>query len=491
MNLLDGIKARYRSGIETVFAPRTPAAAAAPSAAKAEGFPGAAGGYSGYGGVRYINISGVGRLGDNTGLPGSNLNWATMAGDPWRNSAVAVAISWARRNFPQASPVVRHLHKDDIIDGHPLTTLLYRPNPYYSGRTLWAGTLLSWIADGNAYWLKVRDGAGRIVELWYLPHFQITPRFVDGRLIYEHWDGRKRIPYEARDIVHFRNGIDPDNALRGMSDLKALLREVATDNECTVYDASILRNMGIPGVIISPGTGTTIDERGADTIKQRFEEKFTGDNRGRPLIVPGPIEVHAPGFSPEEMALDRIRRVPEARITGAIGIPAMVLGLAVGENQRTYANMSEAREAAAEEFLIPTYTSIADDVDMQLVGVYDVDKRAFVPEMGDPTAERFDFDTTKLRMLADDVNATATRSVSLYTGGLATRGEMREAVGLEDRGEEDDVFAALPHGIDDPNAPEPAPAPVAPVAAPAASLNGTGAVTANQNGKNGAASAIQ
>lgn len=485
MRLFDGLKSRYRSGIETVFAMKPESA---PAVVKAEGFPGAPasynGGYGG-GGVRYINISGIGRLGDSVGLPGSRLNWAQMAGDPWRNSAVAVAIEWARRNFPQASPIVRHKHENDIIEGHALTTLLYRPNPYYAGRTLWAGTLLSWIADGNAYWLKVRDGAGRVVELWYLPHFQVTPRFTDkGVLLYGVNDGQAKKTYDARDIVHFRNGIDPDNALRGLSPLKAVLREIATDNECTVYDASLLRNMGIPGVIISPEAGTTIDDAGAQTIKQRFTEKFTGDKRGEPLILPSPIKVDAPGFNPEDMALDRIRNVPEARITGAIGIPAMVLGLAVGENQRTYSNMKEAREAAAEEFLIPTYSSIADDVDMQLVGVYDEGRRLFAPELGNPTTERFDFDITKLRMLSDDVNAMADRWGKLYQAGLATRGEGREAVGLEDRGEEDAVFVAQAHGLDDPNAPEPVPVvpPAAPVAvsAPMVSLNGNGS-------KNGAA----
>lgn len=442
MSLWNGIKARVRDGVETVFPAQSapvaaPVASTAAAEAKAEGFPGASGS-SLWGGVRYVNISGLNGL-EGT-APGSRLNWSLLAGDPWRNSAVSLAIGWAARNFPQAPPVVRPMESEEPIAGHALTKLIYRPNPYYAGRTLWAATLLSYIADGNAYWWKVRDGAGTVIELWYLPHFQITPRFLKGRMVFEQWDGREKKIIEARDIVHFRNGLDPDNTLKGLSPLKNLLREVATDNECTVYDATLLRNMGVPGVIISAKDGYNIDEPGAESIKQKYSERFTGDNRFKPTVIPGGIEVNAPGFSPEDMALDRIRRVPEARIAGAIGIPAMVLGLSVGEDQRSYANMREAREAAAEEFLIPTYAAISDDVDLQLLGVYDPARREHIPEMGNPLTERFGFNINELRMLSDDVNETAKRAGGLFKDGVATRGEARDMAGLEDRGEEDDIF---------------------------------------------------
>lgn len=469
--MFEALKARIRDGAHLALGKGgTAGVGGAVPETKAVAYPGSGGSGGSAQGVPYVG-DGVRYLIGGS-LPGSCLNWSAMAGDVWRNSAVAVAVGWARRNFPQASPCVREMDGEEIIAGHPLTKLLYRPNPYYSGRTLWAGSLISWIADGNFYWLKVRDQSQRVRELWYLPHFQVTPRLVQGRVLYEHWDGRTRRTYDARDIVHGRNGLDPDNPLRGMSDLKHVLREVATDNECTVYDASLLRNMGIPGVVISPEAGTSIDESGAQTIKIRYQEKFTGDNRGMPLITPMAIKVQNPGFTPEQMALDRIRHVPEARIVGAIGIPAMVLGLSVGQEQKSYANMREAREAAAEEFLIPTYTSIADDVDTQLLGVWDASagefgEGAYVPELGDPDAERFDFDTTNLRMLADDVNETSKRWGQLYRDGIAMRSEAREAVGLPNRDEAtkpldgiDDVFyqdgaAAAAPDPDEPTTPTP------------------------------------
>ena len=54
--------------------------------------------------------------------------------------------------------------------------LLENPNPYYSGIALWQGTLLSYTINGNAYWLKIRNGIGRVMELWWVPHWMMDPK---------------------------------------------------------------------------------------------------------------------------------------------------------------------------------------------------------------------------------------------------------------------------------------------------------------------------
>ena len=54
------------------------------------------------------------------------------------------------------------------------------------------------------------------------------------------------------DIIHYRDGIDPENDRFGLSGLSAVLREVFTDNEAATYSAAILRNMGVPSIIVTP-----------------------------------------------------------------------------------------------------------------------------------------------------------------------------------------------------------------------------------------------
>ena len=114
-------------------------------------------------------------------LPGSQLDVEELAGDVLLNGAVAICLGWMADNFPEPHLRVTRGTRDgqpDPVFDHPLPRLIADPNPHYDGDALWAATVMSYAAHGNAYWLKVRDaeGYGRPVELWYLPHWQVTPR---------------------------------------------------------------------------------------------------------------------------------------------------------------------------------------------------------------------------------------------------------------------------------------------------------------------------
>ena len=116
--------------------------------------------------------------------------------------------------------------------------------------------MIQLMLDGNAYWRKVRNGYGKVVQLWWVPSWMIKPvRPNDGSAFLSHYEYRVNnqvFRLDPVDIVHFRDGVDPSDDLRGLSRLKAVLREVCTDNECATFSAAIMRNFGVPGVIISP-----------------------------------------------------------------------------------------------------------------------------------------------------------------------------------------------------------------------------------------------
>ena len=62
--------------------------------------------------------------------------------------------------------------------------------------------------------------------------------------------------------MHFRFGLDPENDRKGRSPLAGVLREVFTDDEAANYTASLLRNMGVPGIIVSRRGGRRANRRG-------------------------------------------------------------------------------------------------------------------------------------------------------------------------------------------------------------------------------------
>lgn len=363
-----------------------------------------------------------------------SLPLATEA-DPTKNSAVVASLKWATRAFVEAPIVTQRFSngKYEAVPGHSASALLRKPNEFMSGTALWSAVITSLMLDGNAYIVKVRNASGRVIELWYVSHTQISPATskANPELYISHYEYKANgliynIP--VTDVIHIKDGVNPDNPRLGFSGLASVIREILTDNECSVYSHSILKNFGVTGFTVSPKGDSVIDEDNAAIIKAKLQAQFTGERRGEPLVLSQAVDITTNGHSPEQMALDKMRSIPEQRITAVLGIPAMVLGLASGNEQRTYANMAEARESVYESWIIPTYRNIAETLTNQLL-----------PEFGNPSTERIIFDISEIRVLQEDSNKYSDRVLRQWQAGAITRGEARQALGYQTM-PEDDIY---------------------------------------------------
>lgn len=358
---------------------------------------------------------------------GSRFNYQQAAGSGYDSSVVMACILWIARAFPEAPLRISTPTADGSEEpqhDHPLPELLKQPNPFYSGALLWMATVAEYTIDGNAYWRKLRNANGGIAQLWYVPGQLIKPRWPsDGSEFISHYEynpnGRpERI--ETADIVHFRFGVDPNNPRKGLSPLASALRELYSDNEAANFSGALLRNLGVPGVILSPdGPDVTFSKESAEAFKAEFSSKFGGDNRGAPMVMSDATKISVLAWSPQQMNLRELRRLPEERISAVLGVPAVVAGLGAGLDRATYSNMHEAREAAYEHNIIPTQRLFAADIHAQLL-----------PDYGDTAKLMVDFDNTKVRALQDDQNALATRVKTLVEGGIQSVGEGRRMMGL-------------------------------------------------------------
>lgn len=376
---------------------------------------------------------------------GSNRNFATEAGELTDSSAIMCCLQWIIRVWPESPLAVYQDNeegKPSIIPQHPLAELVANPNPDYSSGALWAATLLSLNLDGNAYWWINRSRLGEPVQLYYLPHFAVSPRWPqNGREFISHYeynvDGRTtRI--EKEELIHFRYGLNPSNMRLGMSPVRSVLREVFTDNEAALYSATILKNMGAVPALISPDpavfkeSAAVINREQAEQLKDQWQRRTTGDERGKPLVQSVPVKVQGGqdfAFSPEQLAIREVRKIPEERVSAAFGIPAVVVGLGAGLDRSTYNNVKEAREQAYESNIIPTHTLIAQELDRRLL-----------PEWTDDPKVATGFDLSRVRVLSEDEDQLMVRAVLGWEKGIGTRGEMRALAGLNDRGPEDDVY---------------------------------------------------
>ncbi len=368
-------------------------------------------------------------------LPSTRIDFLTEAGDLSQNSAVMAAVLWIGRTFPEAPLVVLKRttpHPQEIPD-HPLTLLLRQPNTFYNGLLLWQATLLSYNIAGNAYWLKVRNGTGKVVEVWYEPDFTCRPVWpVDGSVFISGYQVKRQGQWRdvrTEDVVHFRMGLDPRNPRLGLSPLASALREVFTDNEAANFSASLLRNMGIPGVVLSPASAdVTIDD--PEGLKTAMVSKFSGDRRGEPLVMQGPTKIEVLSFSPEQMNYQSLRRIPEERVSALLGIPPIVTGLGAGWDKSSYNNYKTAVEAAYRGNLLPTQRLLAAVLTTDLLPDVAAGARgatAATTQGAGAGTEYVAFDTSEVQALAEDQDAKAKRLVTLYRGGLLRRDESRRA----------------------------------------------------------------
>ena len=314
-----------------------------------------------------------------------------------------------------------------------MTALIRRPNPYYSGLLLWEATLVDWMIAGNAYWLKIRSGGNRVVALWWVPSAMIEPKWPDdGRTYISHYeykpDPSQPLEIAPADVVHFRYGLDPQNIRKGLSPLGSLIREIYTDDEASTFTATILRNLGVPGLVMAP-KNEAAGPGDMEQVKDRLAERTSGPHRGEPLVFTAPTDIHVVGYNPEQMNLRSMRRIPEERVTAILGVPAIVVGLGAGLDRSTFANFEEARAASYESNVIPTQRLFAEELHTQLL-----------VDFADPTKYEIDFDLSTVRVLQEDQNALHERVREDLKAGLLTVNESLAMLGMEQRTDGDVLY---------------------------------------------------
>jgi HK97 family phage portal protein len=369
-------------------------------------------------------------------LPGSSVDYEVEAGPPWLNGTAAAAFGWLADELPQSRFIVQEHRPDRTLApvwGHRLETLIARPNPHWTGEQLWQATLIDFLVHGNAYWITTLSRAGDVVELWPIDPERIEPQWpMDGSQWISHYvyqPAGVAYPVPIERVVHFKDRSDPTNPRKGIGRVKAVLREVCTDNEASTYTYTLLKNLGQTGVVISAdATGLTDDQ--ADTLVKALQLQTTGDRRFRPIAVTVPVKTGRLGDSPEQMKLDVIPKHIEARICAAIGVSPMVLGLPCAKDFSTYANAEQAAKGSWSR-LQAIQRNLAAGVRTQLLPRLDPDPKLTCG-----------WDWSDVPALQTNSKELAIRAALLSKAQILTRKESRELVGYEPMGspELDDCF---------------------------------------------------
>lgn len=357
----------------------------------------------------------------------TRFDYAREVGDMLDASVVMAPVMWLQRALPEARLAMRERlqgGKLEPVEEHPLLELIRSPNAYYGDIALWAGTIVDFAIGGDAYWVKVRDMSGTVRELWWIPAFMMTPKGShDGTEFLSHYEyrpgtGTGKIDLDPSEVIHFRNGINPRDMRHGLAPMQAVIREIFADMESSNFVASLLRNMGVPGVVISPKAGSIPTPEDVEATKTWFQQTFSGDGRGGTLVMGAPTDVQPYGFNPQQMNLSEARDVAEERVCAALGIPAAIVGFGAGlQSTKVGATMEELRKLAWHNGVLPMGRALLDELQRSLLP--DFEKGTGRGGRGGRRLELY-WDTDEVLALQEDENRQTERKLKELQAGAIT-----------------------------------------------------------------------
>lgn len=225
-------------------------------------------------------------------------------------------------------------------DGAPLAlgNPAWLETPHGADRSTMLGQLLwSYLLDGNAFAVVVRDGLGRVVELVPVHPSDIDIAYDAAGVIVAQIKGRRF----TGELLHIPNLVPPGQ-VRGISPIEAARQSVGVGLAATEFGARFFSNGStLSGVISFPGQAPGKEDLKA--LRESWQRTYGGTERSHlPGVLFGGATWTPISISPEQAQFLETRRYTAAEIAGQLfGLPPTVLGIPVeAASTITYSNVS-------------------------------------------------------------------------------------------------------------------------------------------------------
>jgi HK97 family phage portal protein len=245
---------------------------------------------------------------------------------------------------------------------HPLFPLLHdEPNPDMSSYTVRELMQAQLTMHGNGYAAIVRDGGGRIRQLWPLISQKVDPRREDGELIYYvDLSNGKREPWQRGEILHIP-GLSFDG-IKGKSVIAAARDALGTGIAVQDYGATFFKHGARPPGVVE----TQMPTINADNKKNLGETWLSGrgDNWHQVAFLPKGMKYTAVGISPDDAQWLESKKFTVAEVARILNLPPHLLK---DLERATFSNI----EQQALEFVIysmrPTYVRWEQELNRKLL----------------------------------------------------------------------------------------------------------------------------
>lgn len=304
----------------------------------------------------------------------------------------------------------------EVEGKHPLKDLLDRLNPFQGRATFMHATQGHLDLNGNAYWEKARDArTGQVLELYPLRPDRVTivpdPESYVKEYVFQVNAKKIRIP--AADIVHFRR-FNPLDDFYGLSIIEASALSIESDQYAIGYNKNFFKNNAKPDGFFT--TEQSLKEEELLRLQKMLQQKYGGvKNAHRVGVLSGGLTWQEVGMKQKDAEFIEARKLSREEIAAAFGVPPVLIGIFEFAN---YANSKEQIRIFWEVTVLPALQLLEDQINESLV-----------PDFGEDLRVRFDL--KKIQALQEDEAARWGRIAQMVAGGVISRNEAREAMGLQ------------------------------------------------------------
>ena len=366
-----------------------------------------------------------------------NDNFKAYANEGYRQNAIVFRCVNEIANGA-ASMGFKVFDGDNLLESHPLVSLLKRPNPLQAGVEYFQSLYSYLLLSGNSYAVKSMVGSlPRELHLLRPDRMEVKPSSTSIPKGYCYKLNGKEVNYWEADpltgeseIKHFKMWNPLDDYL-GLSPLMAAAIDVDQHNMIAKHNIALLQNGARPSgaIIFKPtddaGMQTMLSDGQRQQISEDLRNRFQGShNAGRPVLLEGDFDWKEMGMSPKDMDFLDQKNLTARDIALCFGVPSQLVGI---PDAQTYANVQEARLALYEETIVPLARRIESDLNEWLAPAY-----------GDRIRIEYDIDsvpalTERRRRIYENV-------VAAVREGIITRNEARDRLGYEPISGGDDVY---------------------------------------------------
>jgi len=251
------------------------------------------------------------------------------------------------------------------IQAHPLLDLLYKPNPFQTKSEFWELTVMNLKLVGDAFWLKVRNTRGAVVEMWNLRPDKMTVvadelKYVKAYKLTKN-DG-KIITFDPADIVHFKSP-DPLNEHYGMSALKPAQMRIETEANAVQYQRDFFLNSARPDAVIK-SPEANLDKEQKDDIREGWEKRHRGVGKSSKIaILEGGLEYQVISLSQKDMDYIEGMKFTRDDILVAMKTPKVVVSIVEDVNR---ANAETGMAIFLSENVKPLVERIVEKVNWEM-----------------------------------------------------------------------------------------------------------------------------